>query len=105
MILVSFSAEVLVFTVDSEEKTVSFPYREHPEVFGHPRFLMLDLKQSDAIVRLALKELMPRRALIAAKIEVSISRSLQGGITDMDRRIIEDIFLHAGARKVVFRKM
>ena len=53
-IMVSFTDDALTFTQEGREP-VSVPYRERPEVFGHPRFLMVDLDRSTALVMRALK--------------------------------------------------
>jgi len=102
-ILVSFTEDSLTFTED-ESRPVSFPYRDHPEVFGHPRFLMIDFDKSATLVRSAVKQLAgDRRPLIAPKMAVSVERSVQGGITDMDQKIIGEILTNAGALKVIWK--
>ena len=102
MIFASFNPTALNFTTENGDKAITFLYCDHLEVFGHPRFLMLNLEKSDVLIRSALGQLAPKRALVAPKISVNINRPLQGGITDMDKRIIEDIFRHAGASQVFF---
>lgn len=98
----SFTNDALTFTAEKSTRTVSFPYCRHPEVFGHPRFLMIDLDKSDAIVRSALRQLTNPRTFLAPRVIVSFDRPVHGGITEMDKREIADIFTHAGACKVIF---
>lgn len=85
---------------------VPVPYRDHPEIFGHPRFLMADFDNSAALVRGVLKQLKGmRRALIAPKMIVSINRPLAGGVTQIDKSILQQIFTEAGARKVLIQNV
>jgi hypothetical protein len=102
-ILASFSDDALTFTEEGR-KPVSILYREHPDVFGHPRFFMADFDKGAALVRSALKELAGGRLpLIAPKIAVSFDRPIQGGVTEMDKKIVCEILTSAGARKVVWK--
>jgi len=102
-ILASFTDDALTFT-EEESPPVSVPYREHPEIFGHPRFLMIDFDKSAALVRSALRQSAGGRLpLIAPKIAVSFDRPVHGGITDMDKRIIGEILTKAGALKVIWK--
>ncbi len=102
-IQVAFMDSALTFTEEGEIPA-TIPYRDHPEVFGHPRFLMADFDKSAALVRMTLKQLKGmRKALIAPKIVISINRPLSGGVAEMDKACLNQIFLEAGARKVVFQ--
>lgn len=102
-IQVAFTNDALTFTEEGE-MPVTIPCRDHPEIFGHPRFLMADFDKSAALVRMTIKQLKGmRRALIAPKIVVSINRSMSGGVAEMDKACLNQIFLEAGARKVVFQ--
>lgn len=102
-ILAEFGDDALTF-IEEGSAPVVFPYREHPEVFGHPRFLMADFDNSAALVRKALANLKGARfPLIAPKIVVKVNRQLDGGIVEIDKSIIQQIFTEAGARKVEFR--
>ena len=102
-IQVAFTDNALTFT-EQGEMPVSIPYRDHPEVFGHPRFLMADIDKSIALVGMTLKQLNDmRRALIAPMIVISINRPLSGGVAEIDKATLTQIFTKAGARKVVFK--
>jgi hypothetical protein len=102
-ILVSFTDDALTFTEEGSQP-VSVSYREHPEVFGHPRFLMIDFDKSAALVRSVVRQMAGARLpLIAPKIAVSVDRPVPGGITDMDKRMIGGIFTSAGALKVIWK--
>jgi hypothetical protein len=102
-ILVEFSDDALTLT-EGGSAPVVIPYREHPKIFGHPRFLMADFDNSAALVRKALVNLKGARfPLIAPKIVVNINRQLDGGIVEIDKSIIQQIFTEAGARKVEIR--
>jgi hypothetical protein len=98
---VEFSDNTLTFS-EPGRPPVTIPYRDHPEIFGHPRFLMISLDQSVALITNAIRELIGRR-LIAPKFLVTIERRLEGGLTDMDKKIIEQILMEAGGRKVEFK--
>jgi hypothetical protein len=101
-IVVEFTDNALTFT-ESGRQPISIAYRDHPEVFGHPRFLMVGGDQGAALVASSMRELMGGRLpLIAPKFVVTINRSLQGGITEIDEKSVEEIFRKAGARKVEF---
>jgi hypothetical protein len=83
---------------------VAIPYREHPEVFEHPRYLVADIDQGAALVSKAIYQLAKGRfPLIAPQIVVSIARSLPGGVAGNDRKMLEELFTKAGARKVVWK--
>jgi len=98
-----FGADALTLSEEGAAPVI-IAYREHPEIFGHPRFLMADLDKSVALVGKALKELIRAQfTLIAPKIIVSIERPLDGGVADLDKKLLEQIFVKAGARTVVFR--
>ncbi len=102
-VVASFADDALTFTEEGTQP-VTVPYREHPQVFGHPRFLMADFDTSVALVRRALLQLKGGRfPLLAPKIVVSFDRPVQGGIADMDKKLLQGIFAAAGARKVEFR--
>ena len=102
-VLVSFTDDALHFTEEGRAP-VSIPYREYPEVFGHPRFLMADLQQGAQLVNKAMRQLKGGRfPLLAPKFIVSINRPLPGGITEIDRKSIREILDMAGARKVEFK--
>jgi hypothetical protein len=61
---------------------------------------MTDFDKSMALVLSALRQLAGGRfPLIAPKIAVSFDRPVHGGITDMDKRIIGEILIKAGARQ------
>ena len=99
----SFCDDALIFTEEGR-KPVSIPYHQHPEVFGHPRFFLADFDKSAALVSRALKELAAGRLpLIAPKIAVSFDRPIQGGVTEMDKKIVGEILTSVGARKVVWK--
>jgi hypothetical protein len=99
----SFADDALVLTEDGRPPIV-IAYRDHPEVFGHPRFFMARLEDSEAMVRKALRDLMQGRVpLLAPKIAISFDRPIDGGVTEIDKKIIEGIFTNAGARKIIFR--
>jgi hypothetical protein len=102
-IQVAFTENALTFT-EQGEMPVTIPYRDHPEVFGHPRFLMADFDKSAALVRMTIKQLKGMRAaLIAPKIVIAINRPLSGGVAEIDKATLNQIFTEAGARKVVFK--
>ncbi|HSY43951.1 MAG TPA: hypothetical protein VK811_08555 [Candidatus Acidoferrum sp.] len=102
-ILAEFSDDTLTLMEEGSAPVV-IPYREHPEIFGHPRFLMADFDNSAALVRKTLANLRGARfALIAPRIIVNINRQLNGGIMEIDKSIIQQIFTEAGARKVEIR--
>ncbi len=103
VIIANFSSDVLTLTFDEERRSVSVAYRDHPEVFGHPRFLMADFDKSVALVRNALRELVRGWRLLPPKITVTINRKMEGGITTIDRKLLAEIFLHGGARAVTIQ--
>ena len=101
-IVVEFADNALMFTEDGRQP-ITILYRDYPEIFGHPRFLMVGRDQSAALVTTAIRQLMGGRPpLIAPKFVVTINRPLQGGITEIDERSIEEILTKTGARKVEF---
>jgi hypothetical protein len=101
-VVVEFTDLALTFSEGSRQP-ITIPYRDHPEIFAHPRFLMTGRDQSAALVATAIRQLMGGRLpLIAPKFVVTINRPLEGGITEMDERSVAEILTKAGARKVEF---
>lgn len=98
-----FGAESLVFTGRDEILREIYAYRDYPEIFGHPRFLMADFDEAEALVRDAIRKLAGRWQVIAPRINVLIDRPMPGGLTPMDRRILCEIFTHGGAREVILK--
>ena len=110
-ILASFGNDALTITEQGSRsgtipfQPVAIPYREHPEVFEHPRYLVADIDQGAALVRKAIYQMAKGRfTLIAPQIVVSIERSIPGGVADIDRKTLKEMFTKAGARKVVWKK-
>ena len=103
-ITVEFTDNALIFT-EAGKQPIAISYRDHPEIFGHPRFLMLGTDQSAALVATTMRQLMGGRLpLIAPKFVVAINRPLEGGITEIDEQSIVEILTKAGARKIEFKK-
>jgi hypothetical protein len=98
-----FGADSLTFTSREEGRSEVYAYRDHPDVFGHPRFLMADFDKGEALVRDALRKLAGRWQIIAPRIEGFIDRPIAGGLTDVDRRSLGMIFTHGGAREFVLK--
>jgi hypothetical protein len=101
MIRASFNPDSLTLTSEDDRKSVSFSYRDYPVVFGHPRFLMADFEKSRELVHGALRQLAGR--WMPPKVTISVDREVAGGVTEIDRRILGEIFMHAGARAVVHK--
>jgi hypothetical protein len=98
-----FGNDSLTFTSREDGRSEVYAYGDHPDVFGHPRFLMADFDKSEALVRDALRKLVGRWQVIAPKIEGFIDRQVTGGLTEIDRRSLGQIFTHGGAREFVLK--
>jgi len=106
----SFGNEVLTIAEEGSRpgavpsQAVAISYREHPEVFEHPRYLVADVEEGAALVRKAISQMAESRLpLIAPQIVVSVERPLPGGVAGPDRQMLEEMFTKAGARKVVWK--
>jgi hypothetical protein len=102
MIEVLFTDEELRFESLKSGKQCTIPFAAHPEVFGHPRHLMVDLERARPLLNAAMKEV-AGISLLAPTVEIRIERAVAGGLADVDRKAVKDFFMHAGARKVEIR--
>ena len=111
-ILASFGNDALTIAEEGNQsgmvpsQPMAISYREHPEVFEHPRYLVADIEQGAALVRKAIYQMAKGRLpLVAPRIVVSVERSIPGGVAATDRKMLEDVFIRAGARKVVWKNV
>jgi hypothetical protein len=79
---------------------------DHPQVFGHPRHLMVSIELARPILNGALKEAggLNWFSLMPPIVEVRIERSVAGGLADVDYRVIKEFFTYAGARRVEIQR-
>ena len=111
-ILASFGNDALTIAEKTGQtgtipsQPVAIPYREHSEVFEHPRYLVADIELGSALVRKAIYQMAKgRMPLIAPCIVVRIERAIPGGVAATDRKMLEEVFTRAGARKVVWENV
>ena len=74
-------------------------YSDQPGVFGHPRHSWWILSGASLLLNTALKAV-HGKSLIPPKVEIHVQRIFSGGLADVDRRAIKDLFIHSGAREV-----
>jgi hypothetical protein len=98
MIQVTFAETEVRFASNATKKQHVIRYAEHPDVFGHPRHLMVNLESAQDLLREALKAV--HGGMLPPKVEVRVRRHLAGGLADVDRRTLKDFFVQAGARDV-----
>ena len=103
MIEVTFGRDSLIFRSAADGKSVSHFYRDYPEILGHPRFLMADIDQSVALVRKSVRMLKGIFYLMPPKVFITIERAMQGGLTDVDKRSLAQIFMRGGSRQVTLK--
>jgi hypothetical protein len=103
MIRVLFTNTEVQFESKSTGKHFAIRYSEQPEVFGHPRHLVVDFERASPLLNAALK-VVHGKSLLAPKVEIRIDRIFAGGLADVDYRIIKDFFIHSGAREVNIQK-
>ena len=98
MVRVTFTNTEVHFESDKTKRQHTLKHAEYPEVFGHPRHLMVNYERARPLLHDALKAV--HRGLLAPAVEVRVTRSLAGGLADVDHRTLKDFLLHAGAKHV-----
>ena len=101
MIRITFADTEVRFEGDATKELHAIRYAEHPEVFGHPRHLLVNFERAQEVLRAALKAV--HGGIFPPRTEVRVIRSLAGGLADVDRRTLKDFLIHAGARDVVIQ--
>jgi hypothetical protein len=102
MIEVLLTDKQLRFESSKSGKQYTIQCAAHPEVFGHPRHLMVDLERARPLLNAAMKEV-AGFGLLAPTVEIRIERAVAGGLADVDRKVVKDFFMYAGARQVEIR--
>jgi len=101
MITVTFKTDQLTLRSDDDLKMVVLFYREHPSIFGHPRFLIANFEQAATLVKVWVRQISRRWRWLAPKVVVRVERKMEGGLTDIDRNVLRELFMQTGAREVV----
>ena len=71
--------------------------------FDHPRVFISDFTLAEALLKYALRELMPKHFLtVSPKLILHVLDVLEGGITQLEKRALREMALGAGARAVYF---
>jgi hypothetical protein len=99
MIHVSITDSKLRFESLKSGKRYAIQCADHPEVFGHPRHLMVDLERARPILTAAMKQ-EADFALLPPTIELRIVRTVAGGLVDVDYQVAKHFFTYAGAKRV-----
>lgn len=73
----------------------------HVNPFDHPRLLVHDFAVAEFIVRHAFAQLSQRKYFRPTPVVVvHVTEPLEGGLTEIERRVLREIMEGAGARKV-----
>jgi hypothetical protein len=99
MIHVSITDTELRFESPKSGKRFTIQCADHPEVFGHPRHLLVDLERARPLLTAAMKEV-AGFALLPPTIELRIERAVAGGLVDVDYQVAKQFFTYAGAKNV-----
>ncbi len=99
MIRVLFTDTELQFESKRTGKHFVIRYSEQPEVFGHPRHVMVNFERASPLLNTALKAV-HGKSLLPPKVEIYVQRIFSGGLADVGHRAIKDFFIQSGALKV-----
>lgn len=99
MIRVTITEKELWFESQASGKRYSIQCADHPQVFGHPRHLMVDLESARPLLTAAMKEVAGFR-LLPPSVEIRIERAMAGGLADVDYQVAKHFFTYAGAKRV-----
>ncbi len=91
--------EGLTFT-SSNGRTTVIRFAERPEVFQHPRHIVADFDRAEALIHQSLRSITGKWNLFAPRVELTIEKKLAGGWCEIDKRILKELFIFAGARFV-----
>ena len=95
-----FTPESIRFEEPKSGKTHIVCYADHPQIFGHPRHLLVDMDAARPVFEAAFKSI-TSFWLLALRVEVHIDREMEGGIADSDLAIIAHFFTDAGASTTI----
>ena len=104
MIQVLITDAELRFESSKSGKRYVIQCADHPEVFGHPRHLMVDLERARPLLTAAMKEV-AGFAIMPPTVEIRIERTVAGGVVDVDWEVAKHFFEYAGAKKVEIHKV
>jgi hypothetical protein len=102
MIQVCITDTELRFESPKSGKRYAIQCADHPEVFWHPRHLMVDLERARPLLTAAMKEA-AGFTLLPQSVELRIERAVAGGLVDVDYQVAKHFLIYAGAKKVEIR--
>jgi hypothetical protein len=101
MIQIQITKDEIQFSAENSVHTYVIRMDDYPMVFRHPRMLVSDPDAAAAIIKPELKKFTSWRP---HKVEIQIRYELVGGLTEVDKRILKEAFIFAGARDAVVKE-
>ncbi len=74
--------------------------RSSPEGFSHQRMLIGDFTRAQVLIKSAVAEVAGASFLRSLRVLVHPMERIEGGLNEIERRVLQELMIGAGARKV-----